>query len=199
MEWARSVGYPKLAELLHHNSESPEKETMALARLVAATYLIGDSDKHPKNIALLHSEENEPFRVTLVPAYDTVSVYCLKDMDFTQNQAIPIGQQYRRDRISARAIRQFAEDIGLDAEAVKSVFQDVAEKMPDAFNEVAAKKLQSEPVLDRDRAKIESGHDEEENQPRMQAIVAGVSAKRDEPAHGKYEPFVAGRMALEKS
>ena len=153
MEWARSVGYPKLAELLHHNSESPEKETMALARLVAATYLIGDSDKHPKNIALLHSEENEPFRVTLVPAYDTVSVYCLKDMDFTQNQAIPIGQQYRRDRISARAIRQFAEDIGLDAEAVKSVFQDVAEKMPDAFNEVAAEKLQSEPILDRDRAK----------------------------------------------
>ena len=153
MEWAMSLGYPKLAALLHRHSEHPEKEKRALARLVAATYLIGDSDKHPKNIALLHSESNEPFRVTLAPAYDTVSVYCLKDMDFSQNQAIPIGHQYLRSRISAGAIRQFAGDIGLDAEAVKNVFQDVAETMPDAFNEVAAEKLKSEPILDRDRAK----------------------------------------------
>ena len=153
MEWAKSFGYPKLAELLHHHSERPEKEKRALARLVAATYLVGDSDKHPKNIALLHSEANEPFRVTLAPAYDTISAYCLEDRNISQNQAIPIGHQYLRSRISARAIRQFAEDIGLDAGAVERVFQDVAEKMPDIFDEVATEKLKSEPVLDRDRAK----------------------------------------------
>lgn len=149
-EWAAEYGYSKLALLLEENSNNPEEEKAGLVNLVAATYLIGDADKHPKNIALLHSGRDDDFSVKLSPAYDTVSLYGVAKKGMSQHQAIPIGGEYHRDRISAKAIRQFADEIRAEPGFVEQVFTDTAEKMPDIFHETSREKLKSEPVLNRD-------------------------------------------------
>ena len=151
--WADTVGYPKLAGLLRQFSKDAERELVKLVRLVAATFLLGDSDKHPKNISLLHTRPPDAFSVKLAPAYDTASAYCLEEMGYSQHQAIPIGREYLRPRIGTRAIKDFAKSIGLDRELVDLEFQDVARSLPDAFMDASTAALETQPVLRMDKAR----------------------------------------------
>ena len=153
--WADEHGYKALAGILREHGKEPEKGLLALSRLAAATFLLGDSDKHPKNIALLHEDDPENAtgaKVRLAPAYDTVSVYCLAEEGYSQDQALPIGPAYRRDEIGPAAIGGFARDIGLHGEQVNCVFRDVAERLPDAFSDSAAKVMAEQPVMNREVA-----------------------------------------------
>ena len=151
--WADAVGYPRLAGLLRQFSNDAEQELVKLVRLVAATFLLGDSDKHLKNISLLHARPPAAFSVKLAPAYDTASAYCLEEMGYSQHQAIPIGREYLRPRIGTRAIKDFAKSIGLDRELVDFQFQDVACCLPDAFMDASAAALETQPVIHMDKAR----------------------------------------------
>ena len=76
------------------------RRSIALAGAVSKTGVTIDAKGnwyYPANDSS-HSTHVLKVNQTLAPAYDTISAYCLKDGNISQNQAIPIGHQYLRSR-----------------------------------------------------------------------------------------------------
>jgi len=105
VELLRRVGSPTLARDLNE-----------LVRAVAVNVLLGNSDAHGKNYALLY----EPLGVArLAPLYDVVSTNVHPELN--RSLAMTIGGIDDPDRVDAAAWRRLAADSGLGAQLPRAV------------------------------------------------------------------------------
>lgn len=96
-------------ELIRNYSEDPIEDQMRLWDLCIFNYLIGNTDNHVKNIALLYSEDLKGIR--LAPAYDLLSTVIYESS--TEKMSLNIGGEYDIKNINQASFEQEAKKLGL--------------------------------------------------------------------------------------
>ena len=116
--------------LLSMRAKDPDAEHRRLTQVLAATWLIGHSDLHRRNLGFLHAEDGTPPSITIAPLYDVSSARGLKNID--QTLAIGIARQQGLTRIRPRVWMAHATECGLDPEETIEIVRATARRMPDA-------------------------------------------------------------------
>ncbi len=101
-----------LAQLLRDHSSRPAEDLGTLLDALAYSWIIGGTDAHAKNYALLHGAGE---RVRLAPLYDiasTLPYYPVQKLKL----AMKVGGEHRLGFIGARHWERSGEDLGLEAE-----------------------------------------------------------------------------------
>lgn len=107
VELLRQIGAPTLARDLNE-----------LVRAVALNFLLGNSDAHGKNYALLYEPLGNPH---LAPLYDVVSTSVYQGL--SRSLAMTIGGVDDPDEVDAAAWRRLAADSGLGSQVPRAVQQ----------------------------------------------------------------------------
>ena len=99
----------EMFELLRKHSANPIEDQLKLWDIVVFNYLIGNTDGHVKNFALIYDETLKKIR--LAPAYDIISTVIYKSS--TKNMAFSIGGKYDIDDIRKEDFEEEARKAGL--------------------------------------------------------------------------------------
>ena len=97
-----------IIEALREFSDQPARSVTDFVNAVVFNFLIGNSDAHGKNFALLHGA---PGSCSLAPFYDLV---CTAVYDVTTDLAMSIGGEVRPDDVGQAAWREFARSADLN-------------------------------------------------------------------------------------
>jgi len=111
-------------------------------------WLVGGSDGHAKNYALLHAPGGH---VRLAPLYDIASALPYPGLNTPRLKlAMKYGGQYCLQRVGAREMRKLAEGMALDPDDFVDRARDMAEQLPDlarrVYDECVEQKLHH-PIL----------------------------------------------------
>lgn len=133
-------------ELLRSVSTRSAQDILSFIDTVAFNVLLGNSDAHGKNYALLYGEAGE---ARLAPLYDLV---CTNVYDLEPRMAMRVGSAELPDEVSAEAWRSMAAEAGLGAahQLVRRVF-DMASRVlacARATRELAQAEGWHHPILD---------------------------------------------------
>jgi serine/threonine-protein kinase HipA len=121
------------------------REILAFLDQVVVGFVLGDGDRHGKNVGLLH---DAPGSVRLAPAYDLVSTAVYPEL--TRRLAMAIGGEDDPDRIDRDAWSRLAAECGLGSGLPKRVAA-LAVRVVGAVRSVRAEAEDegwAEPVLD---------------------------------------------------
>jgi serine/threonine-protein kinase HipA len=135
----------KVVEIIRNVSSRPAADLNTFVRAVALHFLLGNSDAHGKNFALLYHRDSGP---QLAPLYDIV---CTDVYDLNTNLAMYIGGEENPDRVDVNAWRGLAEECGLNATLLIQDLQALAErvlKCADAVSRTAAAEGWRRPIID---------------------------------------------------
>jgi len=113
-------------------SAAPARDRLRLISWVIFNFLIGNSDAHAKNLALLITRDG----ATLAPFYDLVSTAVYPDL--TDRLALKIGGENRPDSIRPRHWEALAKASGANPRIVRERIADLAGSILPAAREVAA-------------------------------------------------------------
>lgn len=119
-------GGPSVADVaaaIRRLSTRPAADVLVFFRAVIFNFLIGNSDAHGKNFALLYFQPGEG---RLAPFYDLVSTAVY---DVEQELAMSIGGATEPDEVSHASWIQFAHDCGLDDHAAIAELRSVAARV----------------------------------------------------------------------
>ena len=128
--WRTEPRWRECHRLLSMEAKDPDAEHRRLTQILAATWLIGHSDLHRRNLGFLHAEDGSPPSVTIAPLYDVSSARGLKSID--QTLAIGIARQLGLTRIRPRVWIAHADECSLDPEETIEIVRATARRMPDA-------------------------------------------------------------------
>lgn len=139
-----------IADLLRLHSTRPEEDVRAFFDALVFNWLIGGTDGHAKNYALLHAAGG---RVRLAPLYDMASALPYPDMNpHALKLAMKVGSEYKMHNIHARHWRDLALELRLDPEQAQARVIAMAVELPDQVVAVW-RKAQEEglehPIMDR--------------------------------------------------
>ena len=136
-------------ELLRTFSGRAQEDVQRFVDALVFNWLIGGTDAHAKNYALLIGAEG---RARLAPLYDIASILPY-DFDIRQVRlAMRVGGNYRLRDVGPRQWRKLATDLRLDADALVQRVRDMAAMLPDhlaAIRQTAEKKGLDHPLLER--------------------------------------------------
>jgi len=119
-------GGPTLADVtdvLRDVSVRGALDVLTLVRAVIVNHVLGNSDAHAKNLALLYGESGP----RLAPLYDIVSSGIYPEVD--SSMAMAIGDEFDPDQVGPDDIRSFAEQCGLSASAVRDEWSALAPRI----------------------------------------------------------------------
>lgn len=108
----------------------PVIDRSVLMEVVVFNYLIGNTDAHAKNFAILHDEWGN-FR--LAPFYDILCTQVYPDL--SGEMAMKIGKCYILERVSTRDWEGFCEKAGLSYPVLKNMLRRQAESLPYVLRE----------------------------------------------------------------
>ena len=128
--WRTEPRWRECHRLLTGRAKDPDAEHRRLTQILAATWLIGHSDLHRRNLGFLHAEDGSPPSIAIAPLYDVSSARGLKNID--QTLAIGIARQLELTRIRPRVWMAHATECGLDPEETIEIVRETARRMPDA-------------------------------------------------------------------
>ena len=128
--WRTEPRWRECHRLLSARAKDPDAEHRRLTQILAATWLIGHSDLHRRNLGFLHAEDGTPPSITIAPLYDVSSARGLKNID--QTLAIGIARQLGLTRIRPRVWIAHASECALDPEETIEIVRATASRMPDA-------------------------------------------------------------------
>ena len=116
--------------LLAKHAAAPATEQGQLTRVLAASWLIGHTDLHRRNLGLSHTLGHEPMKVRLAPVYDISSGIgtCLD-----QTLAIGIARQQALSRLGPVQWMQHAKECGQNEEATLAIVGETVRQLPDAI------------------------------------------------------------------
>ncbi len=117
-----------IVALLRNHSSERATDVIRFLDALAFNWLIGGSDAHAKNYAMLHGAAG---RVRLAPLYDLASAlpyFHAKKIKL----AMKIGGTYRLADIGVRHWRRLATAINVDPDLVVDRIHDLAVRLPDA-------------------------------------------------------------------
>ena len=95
-------------ELLQKVSTQPIQDIDNLLRWHIFNFIVGNSDAHAKNLALLYSDK---YTVRLTPFYDLVCTRAIEHID--NNLAMSVGGEFRPDHITLKHWYNLAADCGI--------------------------------------------------------------------------------------
>ncbi len=134
-------------ELLRTFSGRAQEDVQRFVDALAFNWLIGGTDAHAKNYALLIGAEG---RARLAPLYDIASILPY-DFDIRQVRlAMKVGGNYRLRDVGPRQWRKLATDLRLDADALVQRVRDMAAMLPDhlaAIRQTAEKEGLDHPLV----------------------------------------------------
>ena len=128
--WRTEPRWRECHRLLSARGKDPDAEHRRLTQILAATWLIGHSDLHRRNLGFVHAEDGSPPSITIAPLYDVSSARGLKNID--QTLAIGIARQLGLTRIRPRVWIGHASECGLDPDETIEIVRATARRMPDA-------------------------------------------------------------------
>lgn len=112
------------ADLINSCCQNPNADRLEFAKRVAFNYVIGNSDTHLKNSALLYAENWTSRRLS--PLYD---VTCIPLSGYSTKMAFNIGDHRELAEIDARDIMQIA----LSADVALSLFDEAVREIIDGL------------------------------------------------------------------
>jgi serine/threonine-protein kinase HipA len=120
-------------ELLRTFSGRAQEDVQRFVDALAFNWLIGGTDAHAKNYALLIGAEG---RARLAPLYDIASILPY-DFDIRQVRlAMKVGGNYRLRDIGPRQWRKLAADLRLDTDTLVQRVRDMAAMLPDHLSAI---------------------------------------------------------------
>ena len=128
--WRHEPRWRECHRLLSERAKDPDAEHRRLTQILAATWLIGHSDLHRRNLGFLHARDGSPPSITIAPLYDVSSARGLKSID--QTLAIGIARQLALTRIRPRVWMAHATECGLDPEEPIEIVRATARRIPGA-------------------------------------------------------------------
>ncbi|MBR6222120.1 MAG: HipA domain-containing protein [Lachnospiraceae bacterium] len=120
----------KMFELLRSHSSNPIEDQRKLSERIIFNYLIGNTDSHIKNFALLYDKDLRSIR--LAPAYDIVAA---RVYDTTSEMSFYIADKLNIDEISRESFIMAADEIGVGRRFMEKAFDDSLEKFEKALDE----------------------------------------------------------------
>lgn len=148
-------GGPSVAGIvgaLRRISAVPATDVVAFARAVAFNFLVGNSDAHGKNFALLYDQTAGP---RLAPLYDIVSTAVY---DVTPRMAMSIGGEDDPDAVGEAAWLRLAADTGINGRLLLHEIRALAARVRECAAAIAAtadEEAWHRPVIDQVCAVIE--------------------------------------------
>lgn len=116
--------YKKIARLLEQYSSDPNKEIKQLLRQMYVNVVVGNTDAHAKNYALMHPDEST---VSLSPLYDVVPAREITPQVI--NMGMRIDGRIRIDKIGRSQLVNEAVSWGLSIATARSVLEEATEKL----------------------------------------------------------------------
>ncbi len=126
----QSEGGPGVAEImtLLHSSKAPDIDRERFMRAQAFNFVIGGTDAHAKNYAILY-EPGGAFR--LMPLYDVISFLPFHDRRTELSLAMTIGGRRLIDEINPDHWARAAKYCGFPDERAIAFVRDLVDKLPD--------------------------------------------------------------------
>ncbi len=149
-EGGPSVGL--IVAALREISVAPAADVNALLRAVALNYLVGNSDAHGKNFAILYDPIGSG---RLAPLYDVVSTAVY---EVTTRMAMLVGGEEEPAEITPDAWRRLARDCGVNGPLLLREVRRLAERVKECAAAISATALAEgwhRPVVDEIRAVID--------------------------------------------
>lgn len=148
-------GARAIAQLLRENSFEPDEDVNTFITALILSWLIGGTDAHAKNYALLIGASA---RVRLAPLYDLASALPYSQLAQQKLKlAMKIGGKYRLRDIAKHQWEKLATELSLRSDTVLSIARDCAARLPEVATAVL-EQSQSEglrhPVLERLRRAV---------------------------------------------
>jgi serine/threonine-protein kinase HipA len=126
-------GARAIVDLMRTFSGRSDEDIQRFVDALAFNWLIGGTDAHAKNYAMLIGAEG---RARLAPLYDIASILPY-DFDAQKiRSAMKIGGEYRFRDIGARQWRKLATELRLDADRLMARIGDLAGALPDALADI---------------------------------------------------------------
>jgi len=126
-------GFKQIRDILSKYAKHPFEDIKTLVKWAVFNYLTGNCDAHAKNLSLLHNTDST---VSLAPVYDLISS-TIYDGSFgsklNRGMAMKIGVHENIDKINVDDINIFARDVQIRLQQVKTIGNEIAEKLPHAF------------------------------------------------------------------
>ena len=112
----------RMLETIRANCSDPISDQIKLWKMICFNYLIGNTDSHIKNFALVYGEDLK--RISLAPAYDIVStkVYNLSD-----EMSFFIGNELSIEKLTWNDFAMAAGECGLTERIARKAFDEVAD------------------------------------------------------------------------
>ncbi|NEG69732.1 type II toxin-antitoxin system HipA family toxin [Bifidobacterium choloepi] len=132
-------GTDRILALLASIRAGEESERLFLQAL-AFNYLIGGTDAHAKNYALLEPGDGS---VRLAPLYDIASIFPYGPQRRDRRMAMSIGKQYRWDCLEECHWRRLVDGHAqyVDGDEMLRMLHDMAERLPDVLSQVLDEQL----------------------------------------------------------
>lgn len=126
----QNEGGPRITDIMQllSGSAKPGEDRDRFMRAQAFNFVIGGSDAHAKNYALLLAPRG---RFRLAPLYDVISILPYLDRRRDGKLAMSIGGHYRLDRIAPRHWERQARDAGYAPDRALAHIRDILARLPD--------------------------------------------------------------------
>ncbi|MBC7461146.1 MAG: HipA domain-containing protein, partial [Thermoleophilia bacterium] len=109
-------------------------QRLALFDLALASFALGNSDQHGKNVSFLHDGQGS---VQLAPAYDIVSTQAWGD-EYGHTLAMPFGEELEPDRVTPRHVERLAGELGLAVSGASGRASALLKRLSDAPTDAVA-------------------------------------------------------------
>ena len=133
--WRDEPRWRECHRLLAEQAKEPGTEHRRLTEILAATWLIGHSDLHRRNLGFMHAGIGDRATITIAPMYDVSSARGLNNID--QTLAIGVARQRVLTQVRPRVWIAHARECGLDPGETIEVVRATARRMPDAVAQAA--------------------------------------------------------------
>ncbi len=117
---------------LRNNVSNPIEDQKELLRRVIFQYLIGNTDAHIKNYALLYGDDLQTIR--LAPAYDILSTQIYNT---SSDMSFYIGEEVDIKKISRQTFIDASNELGIGRKMVEKEFDALADKYEEALRQSA--------------------------------------------------------------
>lgn len=173
-------GAVAIIEFLRANQLS-ETDVVQFAVGLMLNFLIGGTDAHAKNYAILEPVDETP---RLAPFYDIASIFGYDergDRKGERKMAMSIGGEYHYERIEWRHWLRLCQEAKLDAGLIAGLLRHYAEILPDAFNDTAKTALAevSHLKISRQSLRTPNGSSAQSRKELVNRIAAGINLRCD--------------------
>lgn len=124
----------KIFGLVRNVCSEPLKDQIQLLDILILDFLIGNTDNHVKNMALIYS--SDLCQCHLAPAYDLVSTMLYKES--TSEMSISIAGEREWGKISRKTFIDAAPEIGISSKVIAGEYDRLDRKLPEALEKASA-------------------------------------------------------------